>query len=567
MNQNFKRNPWLKKSAAVCMAALLGVTAAPVSAFAEGTYNDVEKAAMAEGIKNFALNYANGLSEYDAVKSGIHEDMILTIDDAGRSILGFMVPVDISWLKELKLSTNVSMAEGAQFMDAELLLNDTKLCTLEYYFDLANMVIYIKIPELREGYLKVDYAAAMAAQQEALEAQREEILASEDLPEDFDMDAYMEELDTLSSSFNSVDFMRGYMSVLSDLPAFMPDSAVIEELLNKYGSILFNHTAEGTTGEETLTIGDITKNCTVYEGQLTQEGAIAMMQEFLDTAKADEQLKNILNSWDEKIPEAEDLYDTFLFALEEFSDDVADLEADDDTSYISSKIWTDENGEITGRLLSVNEDGETIPLVNLQTLNDGNNFESLFQFGPSDEGMELKGNGQITDGILNGTYELAIENESVASIEISNYDKNSAKDGYYNGNYKITPIVPETEDPSLKVLENFGLLMDIVSDKDSGNIDLSLTSGGSTLGRLSIVADTGVTVEKPDTADLTDVYDVMNEEAMTEYMSGVTFDTLLNNLLSAGVPEEVIMFVLNGGSPVDEGAETVPETTIENGEV
>lgn len=556
MNKKSKSNQWLKKSAAVSLAALLGVTAAPVSVFAEGTYNEIEKAAMTDAITKFAADYAKGFEEYDNLKSGMHEDMTLTLDDAGRSLLGFMTPVDLSWFKDARISSDISIADGAQFMNAGLYLNDTKICTLEYYFDMENLEIYMKIPELRDGYIKLNYADALEAQEAALKAQQEALQSDEDLPDDFDMEEFAE----ASSVFNSAEFMKGYMTVLGDLPSFMPETSVVEELLNKYGSILFNHTEEAASGEESLTLGAVTKDCTVYEGRLSQAAIKALMQEFLDTAKADEQLKTILDSWDEKLPEAQNLYQSFLNSVDKGLSEVAALDPDDDNSYLSSKIWTDENGEVTGRFLSLFEDDEVTPLVNWQMLKDNDNFEYLMQFGPEDEGFGLTGNGQITGGMLNGTYTLSAEAAPVASIEVTDYNTEDAENGYLNGSYKVTPIVDETEDPAYAALKNFALLMDITSGKDSGNIDLSLASAGASLATLSVEAALGVTVEKPDTADLTDLYDAMDETAMTEYMSGASVEALLENLLAAGMPEEVLMSLFNGGAAPEAGIE---ESAIE----
>lgn len=50
---------------------------------------------------------------------------------------------------------------------------------------------------------------------------------------------------------------------------------------------------------------------------------------------------------------------------------------------------------------------------------------------------------------------------------------------------------------------------------------------------------------------------------MNEYMSGITLDTILNNLVESGMPEELLMQLLTGGTAEEEAlpeAEMTPET-------
>ena len=101
------------------------------------------------------------------------------------------------------------------------------------------------------------------------------------------------------------------------------------------------------------------------------------------------------------------------------------------------------------------------------------------------------------------------------------------------------------------------------SHRDHGNVSLSLTNEGVSLGSINVGANLGVTAEKPDFADLTNVYDSMDEAAMNEYMSGITLDTILNNLVESGMPEELLMQLLTGGTAEEEAlpeAEMTPET-------
>lgn len=544
MNQKFK------KLTAISLAALLGLTAAPASAFAQG-YTEIEKAALTDAITEYAVQYAQELQEYEALQSGIHEDITLTLDDAGRSLLGFLVPTDISWFKDVRISSDISLQkEGSQFMTAGVYMNDTKLCTIEYFFDMENMNIYMKIPELRDGYIKVNYEEAMKQQQVMLEEQQEAMEGDGQI--DPSAEIAMEVME--DSMFTDPDFLKGYMSTLTNLPEYLPDSASLEELLNRYTAVLFDHITDTEPAADTLDFAGTSVDCTVYEGRISQPEAQALLKDVIETAKTDEQIMEFLNKLDTETESEEGIHQSFVNLLNEAAESLNE-ELEDDGSYISATVAVDENGEALGRSLTLYDVDETIPLYDWQKyINDGHVVSTL-QIGPEDEGLGLTGQGTIENGILSGNYTLSVENTDTLLIEVENYDTNAAKENEFYGTYRFTAsdaLFEGEENSAGNPLQNFALLLDIASDKDSGKFNLSLESAGTSLASLSVEATLGATVEKPDFANLTDVYDSMDDAAMEEYMSGVTFDTILNNVTDAGMPQELLEQLLTGDAGSDE---------------
>ena len=66
--------------------------------------------------------------------------------------------------------------------------------------------------------------------------------------------------------------MEGYsaglnasVSLFSDLSASMPEGSVLEELLNKYGTLIFDNVAEGESSQDTLTAGGVSANSRLRE--------------------------------------------------------------------------------------------------------------------------------------------------------------------------------------------------------------------------------------------------------------------------------------------------------------
>ena len=85
------------------------------------------------------------------------------------------------------------------------------------------------------------------------------------------------------------------------------------------------------------------------------------------------------------------------------------------------------------------------------------------------------------------------------------------------------------------MLENFALVLDLNSAKDSGSVALSVESAGSTLGSFTVTSGAGESVEIPDLTALGDVYDVTNEDDMSAYAATLDLTTLMDNLSNAGV--------------------------------
>lgn len=539
-----KKKKWLCKTTALCTAAILGAAGVPSAAFAADNYSSVEKESLARSVKSFAASYASSMKASETMMAGSQADITLKLEDSGRSLLGFLVPVDFSWADNLTLSTNASFKDGKEGILMKVLLNDNQICTVEYYLDPETNDIYLKIPELSDKYLKMNMNDITDAETSAVEDATSDISGGI----------------TASS-----DFMSGYtaglnasVSLLSNISASMPEASVVEELLNKYGSLIFDNVTEGESSQDTLTVGDVSADCTVYEGHITEENAIKMATDILNEAKSDKELEGILENWAQLLPDSQDLYDQFLKAIDSGLNSLTDVDTSDTDSYISTRIWVDENGDIAGRELSLHENDTDTPVLTWQMPKADSNFGYLLSISGDDSTYALSGSGQIDGDKLNGTYVFTEDSSPVANIEVKDYDTASIKEGYLNGNYTIS-LVGE-EDSSDSTLQNFSLIMDIASAKDSRSVSLSVTSGGSALGTLSITSGAGDSVDIPDLTSVKDAYDVYDSDAMNTYAATIDFTSLMSNLSAAGVPEELINSLLSdeteGGDSEDVSVET-----------
>lgn len=545
------RKKWLRKTTAICTAALLGTAVIPSTAFAADDYASIEKNAWAEEVKNMASSYAASIEESQALVSGMQSDISLKIEDSGRSLLGFVAPFDISWLNDITLANTVSFTDGKEGLLMKVLLNDNQICSLEYYLDPESQDVYMRIPELSDKYFKTNLKEAADQQASNIESDIEELT-----PDGTDVDI---PTDNFASAYS--DSISLSASLMSDLSSALPEASVIETLLDKYGSMLFDNLTEGESSQETLTAGDISQDCTVYEGQISSEDAVKTATELLEAAKSDSDIESILNTWNDKLSSDENLYESFTTAVDKGLNALKDTDtSDSEDSYLSTKIWVDENGRIAGRALEIQEGDTTTPILTWQMPENGSDFGYLLTIASDDiNTYSLSGSGQIDGDKLNGTYELSLADSISAIIEVKDYDTVSAKEGNLNGNYKITFPSSDTDnedDYYSSILENFALVLDLNSEKDSGSVALSIENAGSTLGTLSITGGAGEAVEIPDLASLKDVYDANNNDDMNAYAATLDFTSIMDNLSKAGVPDEVITYILSGGSATEDSSDT-----------
>lgn len=545
------RKKWLRKTTAICTAALLGTAVIPSTAFAADDYASIEKNAWAAAVKNMASSYAASIEESQALVSGMQSDISLKIEDSGRSLLGFVAPFDISWLNDITLANTVSFTDGKEGLLMKVLLNDNQICSLEYYPDPESQDVYMRIPELSDKYFKTNLKEAADQQASNIESDIEELT-----PDDTDVDI---PTDNFASAYS--DSISLSASLMSDLSSALPEASVIETLLDKYGSMLFDNLTEGESSQETLTAGDISQDCTVYEGQISSEDAVKTATELLEAAKSDSDIESILNTWNDKLSSDENLYESFTTAVDKGLNALKDTDtSDSEDSYLSTKIWVDENGRIAGRALEIQEGDTTTPILTWQMPENGSDFGYLLTIASDDiNTYSLSGSGQIDGDKLNGTYELSLADSISAIIEVKDYDTVSAKEGNLNGNYKITFPSSDTDnedDYYSSILENFALVLDLNSEKDSGSVALSIENAGSTLGTLSITGGAGEAVEIPDLASLKDVYDANNNDDMNAYAATLDFTSIMDNLSKAGVPDEVITYILSGGSATEDSSDT-----------
>lgn len=526
-----------RKITAIILASLMGISAVPATAWAADSYKETEKAAFAKAIQEMGADYAQDLAQIgDGAVKG-NAEIKLSLDDGGKAILGMLTPVDISWLEDASMDTKVNLNEGTMIETMDVKVNGTKICTIEYYFDIENSEVYMRIPELNEGYIKMN----MEQMTQEAEAEMEE----EGMDSSF------------STSMDLADAMNSYFSTLDNLP----EADALTSILTRYSDIIFDNVTDGENpGTQSSAAGDVSQELTVLEGHVTQAEAQPMFQQILDTAKTDEELKGLIESWTEAMNDPEYSYDTFLQAIEDLEKDLDGEIDESDTSGFVLRAWVDDNGEVVGREVLADDGEQEESLFSYLCTTDGDQRGFSFTMGSDEDSVGLYGSGTLSGDVLSGTYTFTSGGEDAVVIEVADYDIKAVENGIWKGTYTISGAPIEDEDGNS--YDPFGgmQLIFTTDGKDENNMEwnLTLAANGVSLGALSITGgNEGEDLEAVDFASLTDVYDFSNDADVEKFGEDVNMDTITANLTSAGMPDGWLESVMEAAS--GSGAEEITE--------
>lgn len=526
-----------RKITAIILASLMGISAVPATAWAADSYKETEKAAFAKAIQEMGADYAQDLAQIgDGAVKG-NAEIKLSLDDGGKAILGMLTPVDISWLEDASMDTKVNLNEGTMIETMDVKVNGTKICTIEYYFDTENSEVYMRIPELNEGYIKMN----MEQMTQEAEAEMEE----EGMDSSF------------STSMDLADAMNSYFSTLDNLP----EADALTSILTRYSDIIFDNVTDGENpGTQSSAAGDVSQELTVLEGHVTQAEAQPMFQQILDTAKTDEELKGLIESWTEAMNDPEYSYDTFLQAIEDLEKDLDGEIDESDTSGFVLRAWVDDNGEVVGREVLADDGEQEESLFSYLCTTDGDQRGFSFTMGSDEDSVGLYGSGTLSGDVLSGTYTFTSGGEDAVVIEVADYDTKAVENGIWKGTYIISGAPIEDEDGNS--YDPFGgmQLIFTTDGKDENNMEwnLTLAANGVSLGALSITGgNEGEDLEAVDFASLTDVYDFSNDADVEKFGEDVNMDTITANLTSAGMPDGWLESVMEAAS--GSGAEEITE--------
>lgn len=551
MNRSRKIMKKLTAAAAASALVLSGTS----QVFA-ASYKETEKAALDKLVAGFSAYWDAVMAQYEkGQETGFNAKMKLTVEETGKAVLGAMVGMDFSWLNTVTMDMTEIIKDGKEAINADILLNDAPVGTMNICMDLANMTEYFQIPELSQNYMAIPLIPSM----EETIADETGAMSEEDIAA---YQAYMEEYQAS---------METYLKIVSDMTTVLPDTKTLSTLLDRYGNILIENFGDETVTEEALSVEGVSEDCTVYEEILTEQEVLSILREVLTTAKEDQELKGLLDMWSET-GGGEDLYAQLVAGADSALADLPEEgseEINPEAAMFNSKIWTNAEGKIVGREFGFTDETgtESYPLISWKNPSADGNSALYFELWLDTSSITLTGSGQSGDQGLTGEYVLAFDGVKIVGIGVNNLKSDTEAPGYMNGSFNFSLLDTGTEEEP-NPLAAFGLTANIISDAvaQTSQVDFSLTSSGAPVVTLSVTGGyeaSGESVEMPDQAVLDAALSVESEEDMTAYAEGLDWTTVLTNLGAAGVPEELINQLQMMLTAPDATAAEVPETVTE----
>ena len=544
----------MKKLTAAAAASAL-VLSGTSQVFA-ASYKETEKAALDKLVAGFSAYWDAVMAQYEkGQETGFNAKMKLTVEETGKAVLGAMVGMDFSWLNTVTMDMTEIIKDGKEAINADILLNDAPVGTMNICMDLANMTEYFQIPELSQNYMAIPLIPSM----EETIADETGAMSEEDIAA---YQAYMEEYQAS---------IETYLKIVSDMTTVLPDTKTLSTLLDRYGNILIENFGDETVTEEALSVEGVSEDCTVYEEILTEQEVLSILREVLTTAKEDQELKGLLDMWSET-GGGEDLYAQLVAGADSALADLPEEgseEINPEAAMFNSKIWTNAEGKIVGREFGFTDETgtESYPLISWKNPSADGNSALYFELWLDTSSITLTGSGQSGDQGLTGEYVLAFDGVKTVGIGVNNLKSDTEAPGYMNGSFNFSLLDTGTEEEP-NPLAAFGLTANIISDAaaQTSQVDFSLTSSGAPVVTLSVTGGyeaSGESVEMPDQAVLDAALSVESEEDMTAYAEGLDWTTVLTNLGAAGVPEELINQLQMMLTAPDAAAAEVPETVTE----
>ena len=150
-----KQRHLIRKSAAVFTAAALGLSAAPVSVWAENDYKTQAKDSLAGFAKDIAKQYESSMSAADtnADSFGVKMNLGLSIDPSVAPMLSSLAGMDMSWLSKISIIADEKFQDNALGIKYDIQLNDTEISPVNLYIDTATSDMYVNVPTISDGYV------------------------------------------------------------------------------------------------------------------------------------------------------------------------------------------------------------------------------------------------------------------------------------------------------------------------------------------------------------------------------------------------------------------------------
>ena len=175
----------------------------------------------------------------------------------------------------------------------------------------------------------------------------------------------------------------------------------------------------------------------------------------------------------------------------------------------------------------------------------------LYDYEKGNGSLDITGSGKVKDGVYSGSFSLALRDAELLKLELTRYDRKAAEKGKLDFDCTLKPtinliqLISDEDVSSLALLTVYSLHMKVLLEEEAFSFYIGLMQGTEEF--LGYTVDGRSEKTAGEIPELTGpALNIMDEDSMSQYASGIRFDTILSNLQKAGVPAELLSELLGG---------------------
>lgn len=434
-----------------------------------------------------------------AEEQPIQLTMNMQMSETGADIVSSLAETDLSWMKNLSLIADCMFEENKVAVQFESFLNDSPLLSGDTYLNMEDMIELVRFHELSADFLKIDLNEMNAE----LNLNMEGYLYAADAEKS---------LEDLQDQENQVQF---------SMPAeILEDSALQTKLMMNYLLPFASVVQQTSVVEDEVSFQGL--NATLsYTGFSANLGKLVdVIQKDLETLKNDAELLELLNTYSAETL-TEEMLEEAVAGIDEVQEELGLSDLDASVMYGIS-----EDSSAMGGYITVGSGDDQIKIADAIIFAAEDSYVGEITFGVE---------GEATVGV---TFDLSSPYTFVAMENHQGVAMLTADIGPESGTIIISPVT-DYEGAPLADYEGFAIQLSYEGEDESGGFTLGLLYEDEALFEFSGYVAPGEGFELQDLSDIT-VYDINQEEELDAYIENASVETLTENLLAAGLPEELL---------------------------
>lgn len=501
--------------------------------------------ALAAGIGAYADMLSMGTTMGDFGAEAEIELMLgdMLIDLLEEQIFGGDTGMDFSFLSSIGLDMEIESNSELAQMQIALGLNDTEIIALAMLFNMESA--WVGVPDLSNSYLEMNFAD-LGIDLEAATA-------------------------TLPSWVTTID-------------QYMPSEETLATILNRYLALVVKEIDSVERTTETLTLDGLSQEATKLDVKIYEQDALDAVKAVLTAAKTDNDIKKIVEDfgdfyndmmaemyaeYDMQFEEV-DAYAEFTKLIDETLNELP-AEAETTDSYIGVILYVDGGHNIVGCSLDMgllNTQAQKAPAENVvvtsasadastpnapdqqesfivftyYTVTEGGNFATIFE--TADDEFVITGKGTNKNGVVSGTYAITVEELTAMNVVLKDID--TTKADAVKGTITLKP----TEDLMTYIFNGPNPLgiddvaLELTLDIDGNKADVT----AKLIGDDAMIVGIGLKLATKTPGNIkipTNTVDINDQTALMNWVAGIDFDEIIDNLGDAGVPSELLSVLEN----------------------